>query len=170
MGFALNEERSFYWRLTGFQNLEFFAALNDVHGAECRRRIKDLLELVGLDGAGRTRVAGYSCGMRQRLAIARGLIADPDVLILDEPTKSLDPRGAWELRRLVADEIRRRNGKTLLMATHQVDEAEMLCDRVLVVAGGRLVCDAGMTEIKAEYGSVGSFYERAFVRMSEDAP
>ncbi len=82
----MNEERSFYWRLTGRQNLRFFGALDDGRGQAFRRRIDELLDLTGLAGAADVRVSDYSCGMRQRLAIARGLLADPDVLILDEPT------------------------------------------------------------------------------------
>jgi len=162
VGFVLNDERSFYWRLTGIQNLDFFAALNDIPPRARRERIDELLRLVGLQEAGSTRVANYSCGMRQRLSIARGLLDDPDVLILDEPTRSLDPAGAMALRRLVAEEIGLGDGKTLLMATHQVDEAEMLCDRVFLVAAGRVAASAEVDEIRERCGGIARFYSEAF--------
>ena len=138
VGFILNEERSFYWRLTGAQNLEFFGTLENLSRRVLRSRIDRLLELVGLRDAANVRVSRYSCGMRQRLAIARGLLKEPEVLILDEPTKSLDPLGAQELRALILDQLYDEE-TTLVVATHQIEEAETLCHEVCVVMSGAIV-------------------------------
>lgn len=164
VGFVMNEERSFYWRLTGGQNLEFFGALNNLWGRQRRRRIERLLRLAGLWDVRDVRVSNYSCGMRQRLAIARGLLADPDVLILDEPTKSLDPIGAEELRRLISGEIRSRRKKTLIVATHQIQEAETLCDRVCILVKGRLVACSPVPEILDRSGGLAGYYKASVAR------
>ncbi len=161
VGFVLNEERSFYWRLTGPQNLEFFAALCNLRRRDAHRRIAELLELVGLADAQDVRVSDYSCGMRQRLAIARGMLPDPNVLILDEPTKSLDPLGAEKLRGLIAEEIASKGGKTLIVATHQVAEAETLCDRVAILADQRVVAAPPMAQVKAGPGGLAEYYRDA---------
>jgi len=161
VGFVLNEERSFYWRLTGRQNLEFFGALDNLSGSRLRRRISHLLEVVGLAAAGEVRVSDYSSGMRQRLAIARGLLADPAILILDEPTKSLDPIGALEMRSLVSDYLHCNGRRTLIIATHQVDEAEVLCNRVCVLRAGCLSSYASIGEAAACAGGVGGYYRKA---------
>jgi len=101
VGYVLNEERSFFWRLTGRQNLEFFGALENLWGERLRYRIDSLIESVGLEDARDKHVSDYSSGMRQRLAIARGLLADPPILLLDEPTRCLDPIGAQAVRELI---------------------------------------------------------------------
>ena len=138
VGFVLNEERSFYWRLTGRQNLKFFGMLEDLPRNVLRSRVSQLLGFVGLADAADRRVSNYSCGMRQRLAIARGLLKDPEVLILDEPTKSLDPLGAEELRSLIMRKIRDKDNRTLIVATHQIAEAEAMCDEVCILNKGRI--------------------------------
>lgn len=167
VGFVLNEERSFFWRLTGRQNLEFFGSLNDLSGRAARSRIGELLHLVGLDDASDTRVSDYSCGMRQRLSIARGLLADPEVLILDEPTKSLDPIGAEDLRRLIAQEVRSRGNKTLLIATHQSDEAETLCNRFCILKAGRIIEHSSMDRVSGHPGGLEAYYK---ARVREGDP
>lgn len=161
VGYVLNEERSFYWRLTGIQNLEFFAAMDNLWGQARRQRIRELLQLVGLERAGQTRVSDYSCGMRQRLAIARGLLADPEVLILDEPTRALAPIGAQDMRRLISRKIHAGQGKTLIIATHHVGEAEMLCNFACVIDRGRVADHARVEDIKHRSGGVEGFYRSA---------
>ena len=158
VGFVLNEERSFYWRLTGRQNLEFFGALDNLQGSPLRDRINHLLHFVGLDNAGETRVSNYSCGMRQRLAIARGLLSDPEVLILDEPTKSLDPVGAEQLLKLISQEIQGRHETTVLIATHRLNVAESICDSVCVITEGRIVGCERVDAIGKDVGSLNTYY------------
>ncbi|MCP3915096.1 MAG: ABC transporter ATP-binding protein [bacterium] len=139
VGFVINEERSFYWRLTGIENLEFFGVLDNLPKRTLAARIPRLLDLVGLDDAGTKRVASYSSGMKQRLAIARGLLADPEILLLDEPTRSLDPIGAQSIRELIAGELHEQRRRTLVVATNSLADILQLCDRLNVLSDGRIV-------------------------------
>ena len=131
MGFVLNEERSFFWRLTAVQNLEFFGALDNLWGADLNHRIRELISSGrAWDDAADKPISAYSSGMKQRLALARGLIAEPGVLILDEPTRALDPVACDELVDLIMSRIHRDSRKTLLIATHRLEEAIKLCNKV----------------------------------------
>ncbi len=150
VGFVFGGERGLYERLSGNDNLRYFAELYGVPAREQRRRIGEVLELVGLAGRERERVEGYSRGMRQRLHVARGLLHDPDVLFLDEPTLGLDPVGARELRRTIAALIGA--GKTILLTTHYMFEADALCDRIAVLSHGRIVAEGTPRELKARVG------------------
>jgi ABC-2 type transport system ATP-binding protein len=160
VGFVFNEERSFYWRLTGVQNLEFFGALDNLWGAELKQRIGELIQLVGLEGAGDQMVSGYSSGMKQRLALARVLIADPEVLILDEPTRALDPVACDEMVNLILSDIHRGARKTLLIATHRPEEAMTLCNKVMVIDGGRLQGFVNLAELNEEGVTLLGYYRR----------
>ena len=131
VGYVFGGDRGFYDRLSALDNLRYFADVYRVSAREKARRISELLELVGLTGRERDRVETYSRGMRQRLHIARGLLHDPPVLFLDEPTIGLDPVGARELRETVA--ALRDRGKTILLTTHYMFEADELCGRVAVI-------------------------------------
>lgn len=158
VGVVLNEERSFYWRLTGLQNLEFFGALDNLRGRLLQGRAREMLYAVGLQHAADKRVSDYSSGMRQRLGIARGLLAAPDVLILDEPTKSLDPAGSLELRQLIGERACRSSGMAVVIATHCLEEADRLGTRACILRRGRMVLDGSVQEIRAEYGSLAQCY------------
>ena len=138
LGLVFSNENSFYGRLTGRQNLEFFAALQNLSRAETRRQIDALLELFGLTNAGGTPFQFYSTGMRQKLNVVRALLHDPPVLFLDEPTKGMDVLTAETLRRLLREELVQRRHKTVLLTTHDLEEMEALCDRVGILDGGRL--------------------------------
>jgi ABC-2 type transport system ATP-binding protein len=138
VGLLLGDERSLYWRLSGRHNLQFFAELHGVRGARRDERIEALLGEVGLDGAGDRAVAGYSSGMRMRLALARALVAEPEVLLLDEPTRSLDPVATVEFRAMLRDIVARR-GVSALVATHDLREPAAVAKRVCLLAGGRIV-------------------------------
>lgn len=148
IGLVSGEERSFYWRLTGRQNLEFFAALHHVSGSVARRRIDDLLGRVGLGDAGDRPFRTYSSGMRQKLAIARGLLNTPQVLFMDEPTRSLDPISAQSMRRFVAEHIIGELGCTVILATHSMAEAEELCDRLALIQAGRIVAQGTIAQLR----------------------
>lgn len=158
---VIADERSLYWRLSARENLELFGALHGLDGAEAGRRIDGLLETVGLEGAGRKIVGEYSSGMRQRLLLARALLPGPEVLLLDEPTRSLDPLAAREFRTFLQEEIAGRLGCTVLLATHDSDEALELCDRVGVLDQGRLLEVGPADELARRYA--GERY-RAWVR------
>jgi len=137
IGFIFGGERGLYWRLSGIDNLRYFASLYHVDPEVGRKRIDSLLELVGLADRGKEKVEGYSRGMMQRLHIARTLLHDPEILFLDEPTIGLDPVGARELRQVIRDLQAER--KTILLTTHYMFEADALCQRVAVINKGRIV-------------------------------
>ena len=136
IGLVHSDERSFYWRLSGRENLRFFSRLYDVPASRIESRIDELLHKVDLAEAAPRRFADYSSGMKQRLAIARALLHDPPVLLMDEPTRSLDPAASLSLRRLIKDELNGRDRKTILLATHNLREAEVLCDRIAILVAG----------------------------------
>ncbi len=147
IGYVFGGDRGLYDRLSGLDNLKFFADVYKVPIREKHRRIDELLDLVGLRGRERERVETYSRGMRQRLHIARGLLHDPEVIFFDEPTIGLDPVGARELRVTVAG--LREVGKTILLTTHYMFEADELCQRVAVIADGQIVAHGRPSELKA---------------------
>jgi ABC-2 type transport system ATP-binding protein len=146
IGYVFGGERGLYERLSGLDNLRYFAELYGLSGKRQRTRIEEVLELVGLSGRERERVEGYSRGMRQRLHIARGILHDPPVLFLDEPTIGVDPVGARELRATIAALVEA--GKTVLLTTHYMFEADSLCDRLAVIARGRIVAEGTPEELK----------------------
>ena len=135
---VIADERSLFWRLSARQNLELFASLQAVRG-DAGRRIAEVLHTVELDDAAHRMVGTFSSGMKQRLLIARALLAGPRVLLLDEPTRSLDPVSAQRFREFLRDEISGRQGCTVLLATHNTEEALELCHRVAVLDRGRLL-------------------------------
>jgi ABC-2 type transport system ATP-binding protein len=139
VGLCTSEERSFYFRLSARANLEFFGALLGLRGRVLAQRIKEVSALVDLSDDLDMRFDSYSSGMRQRLTVARALMGDPDVVLLDEPTRAVDPVHAEEIRRIIRHELVIRRGKTVVLATNLLDEAWRLCDRVAVINKGRLV-------------------------------
>jgi ABC-2 type transport system ATP-binding protein len=147
IGYVFGGDRGLYERLSARDNLRYFAELYGVSGKAQRLRIDEVLEQVGLKGREQERVEGYSRGMRQRLHIARGILHDPEVVFLDEPTIGVDPVGARELRQTIADLIAA--GKTVLLTTHYMFEADALCDRIAVIAKGRIVGEGTPDELKA---------------------
>jgi ABC-2 type transport system ATP-binding protein len=147
VGYVFGGDRGLYERLSALDNLRYFAELYAVEPRRQRARIDELLRLVGLEGRERERVEAYSRGMRQRLHIARGLLHDPPVLFLDEPTIGVDPVGARELRALIASLAQ--GGKTVLLTTHYMFEADSLCDRIAVIANGEIVAQGTPQQLKA---------------------
>jgi ABC-2 type transport system ATP-binding protein len=141
-GVALSEERSFYWRLSGRDNLEFFAALHGLRRSQARARVGECLADVDLLDVAERRVDRYSSGMRARLGIARALLGRPSVLLLDEPSRSLDPVAALELRRMVMRlALMRRTA--VLFVTHDLHEAAAVAEKVVLVATGRVAAVIG---------------------------
>jgi len=146
IGYVFGGERGVYERLSGYDNLRYFAELYGVPGRLQKQRIEELLDLVGLKGREQERAEGYSRGMKQRLHVARGLLHDPDVLFLDEPTLGLDPVGARELRATIASLTDA--GKTILLTTHYMFEADALCDRIAVIARGKILAEGTPRDLK----------------------
>jgi ABC-2 type transport system ATP-binding protein len=137
IGFIFGGERGLYWRLSGIDNLRYFASLYGVAPDVSKKRIAFLLEMVGLQGRGDESVGGYSRGMKQRLHVARTLLHDPDVLFLDEPTIGLDPVGARDFRNVILN--LQSEKKTILLTTHYMFEADALCDRIAVINHGKII-------------------------------
>jgi len=137
IGLVTGQERSFYWRLTGRENLCFFAMLQNISPAEFRKRLSRIEKILDLGSFIDRRFDSYSSGMKQRIAIARGMLHNPKILFLDEPTKNLDPLAASALRetikRLVHEE-----GHTVILVTNQLHEAKELCYRIAIMHKGRI--------------------------------
>ena len=150
IGYVFGGDRGLYERLSALDNLRYFSELYGVPPCEQKIRIGSLLELVGLIGRERERVEGYSRGMRQRLHIARGLLHNPDVFFLDEPSIGIDPVGARELRATIG--ALRDQGKTVLLTTHYMFEADELCDRIAVIRAGEIVAEGTPSQLKERVG------------------
>jgi ABC-2 type transport system ATP-binding protein len=156
MGLVTCDERSFYWRLSGRQNLKFFAALYGLPDKLAADRIAFLLDKLGLAHAGDLPYQNYSSGMRQKMAVARGLLADPKVILYDEPTRSLDPLSAQNIRDWIAANHQADPATTHILATNQLGEAEQLCDRVLILNRGVIIAEGSVSEIRDRFGSRGA--------------
>ena len=162
IGTTIGEERSFYWRLTGRQNLAFFASLAGVPRREQAARIESVLTLMDLERDGDNMFYSYSSGMKQKLAIARSLLGQPQVLFLDEPTKNVDALTANELKRLVRERFAGASAHTVLLATHRMEEAEQLCDRLAIVQSGRIAFCGTIAELRSRVAGA----DECVVRMS----
>ena len=139
-------ERGLYWRLTARENLEYFAELYGISKKNKKNLIDKLVKLVGLFGREDEKVEKYSKGMKQRLQIARGLINDPQIIFLDEPTLGLDVLSAVNLRKLIKELSR--EGKTIIYTTHYMKEAEEICDRVLFINKGKVLDIGNIDDLK----------------------
>lgn len=151
IGYVVSDERSFYWRLTGRQNLIFFSALNNISLGEATTRINRLLQFVGLGQDADRTFKDYSTGMRQKLAIARGLLTDPDIIFMDEPTKALDPVTAHHIRTLIREKVMGKRKRSVLYATHNLREAEALCDRLAIISTGTIQYSGTVEALKDRY-------------------
>lgn len=150
IGLAIGGDRGFYGRITGRQNLHYFAALSGLGRRDAKQRSKEVLEVVQLADRADERVERYSRGMRQRLHLARALLTRPRLLFLDEPTLGIDPAMALEFRRLIPSLAR--EGVTVLLTTHYMLEADELCQRLAIIDRGRLAAIGSPAEIKQQFG------------------
>ena len=141
----LPEGFGFYEHLTAEQNLEYIAALNDIPKLERRKRIEDILALVGLYEVKDRKVSGFSRGMKQRLGIAQALLKDPELLMLDEPTAGLDPEGSKAFKDLVSKLSK--EGKTVVLSTHLLFEVGPLCDSIAIINRGRIVVQGRVRDL-----------------------
>jgi ABC-2 type transport system ATP-binding protein len=137
LGTVLAGERSIYWKLSGRENLEYFAALHHIPPAIAKKRVEELLERMEIKDRANELVEKYSTGMRQRIAIAKALLARPPILLLDEPTLGLDPQAARNLRELIAQ--LKQEGHTILLTTHYMEEADQLSDRIGIIDTGKVI-------------------------------
>ena len=163
LGYCPSGADNFYPRLTGASNLEFFGVLNDLSPQQARERARQVLELVGIDGAAGVVFQRYSDGMKQRLALARALLAEPKVLLLDEPTRGLDPVFQGEIRKFLRRTLVEKLGKTVLLVTHSLAEAEEVAGRLAILHEGRVVAAGTPAEIRRAFGEadLAAAFERA---------
>lgn len=152
-GFHSGADAGFYSRLTGAQNLRFFATLREMTSRQIEARISATSSMLGLTGALSRQVRTLSSGTIQRLSLARAVIHSPSVLILDEPTRSLDPLAAAEFRAFLRKDLVSRDGATLLFASHSLAEVESLGDRIALFDSGQLVFCGTPTGMRNEAGT-----------------
>lgn len=135
-------ERGFFWRLNGYRNLEFFAAIYNVPRQKRHGRILEVLRLVGLENSSYDLYQKYSGGMKRKLALARTLLPDPQILLLDEPTTGLDVISSRNIREFVKETVSKESGKTVLYTTHYIEEAAQICDKIGILSSGQIIaCD-----------------------------
>lgn len=147
---VLTETPALYERLTARQNLEFFGTLAGMQSADLKGRIEELLAFFELDGRANDKAGKYSKGMKQRLALARAILARPEIVFLDEPTSGLDPESALQVRDLILS-MRKQDGHTVFLCTHHLVEAERLCDRVAILNRGRILACGSLAELNRAY-------------------
>src|SRR5512136_2579200 len=136
---VLPESRGFNWRLSGRQNLEFYALLYGLDDAEAQERIRYLLDFTNLTDRADDGYQRYSTGMQRKLLLCRALLRNTPIIVFDEPTAGLDPTSADEFRRMIIDRLVRKEGKTILMSTHNLQEAQELCDRIAILERGKVI-------------------------------
>jgi ABC-2 type transport system ATP-binding protein len=132
-------ERGFFWRLNGYRNLEFFAAIYNVPRQKRHERILEVLKLVGLENSAFELYQKYSGGMKRKLSLARTLLPDPPILLLDEPTVGLDVIASRNIREFVKNTVSKESGKTVLYTTHYIEEAAQICDKIGILSHGKLI-------------------------------
>src|SRR3989454_4233453 len=146
LGVMLTGDRTLYWKLTGRENLEYFSALYHMQKDLAKKRIEQVLKLVGLEDRQNTLVENYSTGMRIRLSFGKAILHEAPVILLDEPTMSLDPQSARLIREIIQD--LRRKGHAIVLTTHYMEEADQLSDRVAIIDQGRIIALAPPAELK----------------------
>lgn len=151
VGLIYGDARSFFWRLSLIENLLFYASLYRIPPDQSRRRIDEVLEMVDLTEAGHVRMHSLSSGMKQRAAIARGLLSDPEIVLLDEPTASVDPVGANEIRNMIRQSVVQDGHRTVLLTTNIMNEAEMLCDRLALLNHGRIELSGTVGALREQF-------------------
>jgi ABC-2 type transport system ATP-binding protein len=148
--YVFEGDRTFYWRLTGWQNLEFFAALSGLSPEAAKQQIPAMTRLLDMEGHLDKPFGSFSAGNRQKLSLIRALITDPAILVMDEPTRSLDPGIALQVCEL-AKELVRKKEKTIIWATHNLAEAETICAQVALLSQGRIAAETSAAGVSDTY-------------------
>jgi ABC-2 type transport system ATP-binding protein len=139
IGLVSTNDRTFYWRLTGRENLDFFATLYNLQGSVKYARIKQVLRLIDMEDKADFRFMSYSAGQKQRLSIARAMLAEPEILLLDEATASLDPLATRKLLDFIKETLVKKEEKTILWCTHNLNEADEICDQLTILHQGEVL-------------------------------
>ena len=162
IGYAINDERSFYWRLTGRQNLDFFTVLSGLPSSKRKKRIEEVVSLTGLEEAIDLRFNTYSTGMKQMMSLARALLNEPDLLFVDEPTRSLDPQSAKKISQFLRKELVDKQGKTVFWATHNLLETQEYAHKLAIIDKGKIKITGRISDLTDNgNGSMLEIYERA---------
>ena len=146
-----DEERSFYWRLTGRQNLEFFAALYNLTRNKIKQRIREIAYQLEIEDKLDTMFKDYSSGIKQKMAIARSLLNNPEIIFMDEPTRNLDPCAKRKLFDFIQGQLINQEKKTVLLVSHQLDEVSSICHRIAIINQGRIVVAGTLGELCSIY-------------------
>ena len=162
----LPENPYFYKFLTGAETVTFYGRLCGLGGPTLRDRVRELLDLVGLTDAGDRRIGGYSKGMLQRIGLAQAMVHDPRLLILDEPTAGVDPAGSRQIRDLIL-QLKSR-GKTILLTSHLLEQVQEVCDRVGILAKGRLVREGSLDLLTGVSGQTEYLIENAGPELEQE--
>jgi ABC-2 type transport system ATP-binding protein len=162
----ISDEPMIYDKLTPFEYLEFIAGLWSVDAGVAEARTRDLLDLLGLADCAHERCEGFSKGMRQKVALAGALVHNPRVIVLDEPLTGLDAASARKVKNVLRDRVA--DGNTVIMTTHILEVAERMADRIGVIAGGRLIADGTLEELREQAGKSGSSLEDTFLTLVDD--
>jgi ABC-2 type transport system ATP-binding protein len=162
----ISDEPMIYDKLTPFEYLEFIAGLWSVDAGVAEVRTRDLLDLLGLADCAHERCEGFSKGMRQKVALAGALVHNPRLIVLDEPLTGLDAASARKVKNVLRDRVA--DGNTVIMTTHILEVAERMADRIGVIAGGRLIADGTLEELREQAGKSGSSLEDTFLTLVDD--
>lgn len=151
IGLVFSEEKGFYRRLSGRQNLEFFGMLYNLSSRQIKKRILCLANLLEIDDLDKP-FQNYSTGLKHRLGMVKCLLSEPEIIFMDEPTSRLDPASAWNFRKFIKEKLVREFGKTVFLTTHQIEEAESLADTIAIMDKGRIQAFGKPDEIKIKNG------------------
>jgi ABC-2 type transport system ATP-binding protein len=163
---VLPENFGFYEHMSAYENLEYLAMLDGIPESEIKSRIMSVLEVVGLRDKASARVAGFSRGMVQRLAIAQALLKDPELLILDEPTIGLDPSGSEVFRGILRDLVKQ--GRTVLVSTHLLRELGYLCTHAALIRQGKIIAQGHIDDLSRKYSEVKGYAFEVIVSRSPE--
>jgi ABC-2 type transport system ATP-binding protein len=164
----LPEDLGFYDDYTGFENLLFTAQLNSIPVSVAKEKAKQVLSKVSLSDEADKKIGKYSRGMRQRIGLADVLIKNPEVIILDEPTLGIDPKGVQEFLDLII-KLSKEDGHTILLSSHHLHQLQEVCDRVGLFIGGRLIAEGSIRELVQKLFSTGPFNIEAGIELSDSA-
>jgi len=165
IGLVASCERSFYWRLSGRQNLEFFSAMYGLYGKHAQERIKELIRLFKIDYLDK-RFDSYSTGMQQKCGLMRALLHDPALLLLDEPTKSLDYSTAHDFRSFIKEFLVKKQRKTVIFTTHHMEEAMDFADFFMILYQGKVLAFGSLEELRAKTAKPAASLEEIFVQLT----
>jgi ABC-2 type transport system ATP-binding protein len=150
VGFVL-EADGLYDNLTAYENLDYYCQIYDVPQTQAKERIEEMLELVDLSDRASDKVATYSKGMRQKLALARAMVHEPELLILDEPSADVDPSGQMEVRDIILN-MAHKKGKTIFLSSHNLDEVQRICNRIALIDKGEIKLYGELEKLRGEMG------------------